>query len=265
MSDKSDAIAGLEAARKETLDSINGIPEEKMAIAAFGSWSVKDVLCHLASWEQFAVPDLQRISRGHIPQLATLRLEEIDDWNVVKKLSVTEKTIHGYFMAIDYDNISPVPDSIIGIRDLLDDGHEVEILSSNKRKDAIRHWLDTHGLRMVPLEAGIHDKPDFARENGFDILVEEALRYKEQGFTAFKTGVPKKRPARIVETPAFVQYAAEKFAELREAVGPECDIGIDFHGAISPQTAMLLIKALEKYQPMFIEEPVQCQNVDVMA
>ncbi len=81
MSDKSDAIAGLEAARKETLDSINGIPEEKMAIAAFGSWSVKDVLCHLASWEQFAVPDLQRLSRGHIPQLATLRLEEIDDWN----------------------------------------------------------------------------------------------------------------------------------------------------------------------------------------
>jgi hypothetical protein len=81
MSDKSDAIAGLEAARKETLDSINGIPEEKMAIAAFSSWSVKDVLCHLASWEQFAVPDLQRLSRGHIPQLATLRLEEIDDWN----------------------------------------------------------------------------------------------------------------------------------------------------------------------------------------
>ncbi len=81
MSDKSDAIAGLGAARKETLDAINGIPEEKMAVAAFGTWSVKDVLCHLTSWEQFAVPDLQRISRGHIPQLATLRLEEIDDWN----------------------------------------------------------------------------------------------------------------------------------------------------------------------------------------
>ena len=81
MSDKSDAIAGLEAARKETLEAINGIPEEKMSAVAFGSWSVKDVLCHLASWEQFAVPDLQRISRGHIPQLATLRLEEVDEWN----------------------------------------------------------------------------------------------------------------------------------------------------------------------------------------
>ena len=82
MSDKSEAIAALETVRGETQDAINGIPEEKMAVAAFGTWSVKDVLCHLASWEQFAVPDLQRISRGHIPQLATLRLEEVDDWNV---------------------------------------------------------------------------------------------------------------------------------------------------------------------------------------
>ena len=81
MSDKSDAIAGLEAAREETLEAINGIPEEKMSAVAFGRWSVKDILCHLASWEQFAVPDLRRISRGHIPQLATLRLEDVDDWN----------------------------------------------------------------------------------------------------------------------------------------------------------------------------------------
>ena len=52
---------------------------------------------------------------------------------------------------------------------------------------------------------------------------------------------------------------------LRDAVGPDADIGIDFHGAISPATAKLLIKALEPYQPMFIEEPVNCQNVDAMA
>ena len=87
----------------------------------------------------------------------------------------------------------------------------------------------------------------------------------QEGFRTFKTGVPKKRPFRIIENKAAIDYAAERFAELREAAGPEADIGIDFHGAISPQSAKLLIKALEPYQPMFIEEPVQCQNVDVMA
>ncbi len=86
-----------------------------------------------------------------------------------------------------------------------------------------------------------------------------------QGFTAFKVGPFKERPARIVENKAFVEKAAEHFRALREAGGDEVDIGIDFHGAISPQTAKLLIKALEPYQPMFIEEPINCQNHDIMA
>jgi galactonate dehydratase len=87
----------------------------------------------------------------------------------------------------------------------------------------------------------------------------------ERGFTAFKTQPAKRRPARYVETPAEVHYAAEKFALLRETAGDGIDIAVDFHGAISPATAKLLIKALEPYQPMFIEEPCQCQNHDVMA
>ncbi len=86
-----------------------------------------------------------------------------------------------------------------------------------------------------------------------------------QGFTAFKTGVSARRPTRIVESPASIERAAAAFGGLREAAGDEADIGIDFHGAISPQNAKLLIKALEPHQPMFVEEPVQCQNVDVMA
>jgi galactonate dehydratase len=93
-------------------------------------------------------------------------------------------------------------------------------------------------------------------------------RVKEQiarGFTAFKTQPAKRRPARYVETPAEVRYAAERFGELRKQVGEDIDLAIDFHGAISPATAKLLIKALEPHQPMFVEEPCQAQNHDVMA
>ena len=94
---------------------------------------------------------------------------------------------------------------------------------------------------------------------------DQMQQLKAQGFTAFKTGVAKKRPARYIETQAEVQYAAETFAGLREAMGKDIDIAIDFHGAISPATAKLLIKAYEPYQPMFIEEPCQAQNHDIMA
>jgi galactonate dehydratase len=88
---------------------------------------------------------------------------------------------------------------------------------------------------------------------------------KDKGFTAFKTGPAKRRPARYVESPAEIRRIAERFAELRKAGGEDVDIAIDFHGAISPATAKLLIKALEPYQPMFIEEPCQAQNHDIMA
>ncbi len=92
--------------------------------------------------------------------------------------------------------------------------------------------------------------------------IREGLR---RGFTAFKTGPRARRASGRIENKATVDEVAERFAALREAGGPEADIGVDFHGAVSPQTARLFIKALEPHQPFFIEEPVQCQNVDVLA
>jgi len=86
-----------------------------------------------------------------------------------------------------------------------------------------------------------------------------------QGFTAFKTQPASRRRPRYVETPAEIRYAAEKFAELRQVAGDDVDLAVDFHGAISPATAKLLIKALEPFQPMFIEEPCLPQNHDIMA
>ena len=102
----------------------------------------------------------------------------------------------------------------------------------------------------------------YAHAAGGPARVKEQLA---QGFTAFKTGPAKRRPSRYVETPAEVRYAVERFVALRQLVGDDVDLAIDFHGAISPATAKLLIKALEPYQPMFIEEPCQAQNHDVMA
>ena len=95
--------------------------------------------------------------------------------------------------------------------------------------------------------------------------IESIKQAKSKGFTAFKTGVLNATQSGVIASPAFIDKAVERFAMLRETAGDDSDIGIDFHGAISPQNAALLIKELEPYQPFFIEEPVNCQNVDVMA
>jgi galactonate dehydratase len=95
--------------------------------------------------------------------------------------------------------------------------------------------------------------------------VENIKKARAMGFTMFKTGVLNSRQSGVIASKKFIDEAVARFASLREAAGDEAEIGIDFHGAISPQNAALLIKELEPFKPLFIEEPVQCQNVDVMA
>ncbi len=72
-------------------------------------------------------------------------------------------------------------------------------------------------------------------------------------------------PFKYNEGMMFVGEVVERFKALREKVGTGVDIGVEFHGAIQPPTAMVLMKALEPYHPWFYEEIVQALNVDIMA
>jgi galactonate dehydratase len=60
----------------------------------------------------------------------------------------------------------------------------------------------------------------------------------------------------IVDTPAAVDEAADVVGAVREAVGPDVDVAVDFHGRASKTMARQLAAALEPHDPMFVEEPV---------
>ncbi|MFO7956064.1 MAG: galactonate dehydratase [Candidatus Brocadiia bacterium] len=84
-----------------------------------------------------------------------------------------------------------------------------------------------------------------------------------KGFTAVKTALFDE--VRFVESKAFVETVAGRMQALREEVGDEVDIAVDFHGRVGPAMAIELAAALEPYHPMFIEEPVLPGDVDAMA
>ncbi|HJN29677.1 MAG TPA: galactonate dehydratase [Candidatus Latescibacteria bacterium] len=89
---------------------------------------------------------------------------------------------------------------------------------------------------------------------------------EKTGVNAMKVGPPaSRRASKYVEGQRFVDEVVEGFKALRDKHGSGVDIAVDFHGAVQPPTAMLLMKALEPYQPWFYEEVVQALNVDVMA
>jgi galactonate dehydratase len=86
---------------------------------------------------------------------------------------------------------------------------------------------------------------------------------KKDGFNALKTSMVAP-PIRHIDTWDKVESIIDRIAAMREAAGNDVDIAVDFHGRISPAMAPLLMKELEPYHPMFIEEPVLPENVEVM-
>jgi galactonate dehydratase len=90
---------------------------------------------------------------------------------------------------------------------------------------------------------------------------------KTTGVNAMKTQirVNGRGPNKYNEGAKYIDGAVEAFKDLRTRMGPDVDIGVEFHGEVQPTTTMSLMKALEPLKPWFYEEVVQALNIDLMA
>ena len=118
-------------------------------------------------------------------------------------------------------------------------------------------------IRMYAHIFGNVDYTDMEERECRDLLVEHAKKKVARGFKSLKT--PFICPYRHIETPAMVTRFVERIAEIREAIGDDIDLAVDFHGRVSAAMAPWLCKELEPYGLMFVEEPVLPENVDAMA
>jgi galactonate dehydratase len=87
------------------------------------------------------------------------------------------------------------------------------------------------------------------------------------GYKSMKTSVSSTRGrlSRASESPYYIDGFVEKVKAIRDLVGPDFDLGIEMHGEHEPPAAMQIIKALEPFRPWFFEEPIQFQNLPLMA
>ena len=81
MSDRDGLLSMLQESRRELAGAIQGVADDRMSVPFAGDWSVKDIMGHIASWDEFTVSDLRRISRGRLPCLAAFREADVDNWN----------------------------------------------------------------------------------------------------------------------------------------------------------------------------------------
>ncbi|NOU94957.1 galactonate dehydratase [Paenibacillus sp. LMG 31456] len=93
--------------------------------------------------------------------------------------------------------------------------------------------------------------------------VAEAAKEKiAQGYTAIKMNGTAEME--WIDSSLKVQEAVERLAAVRAAIGPGNGIGVDFHGRVHKTMAKVLIKEMEQYKPMFIEEPVLSENNEAL-
>lgn len=66
----------------------------------------------------------------------------------------------------------------------------------------------------------------------------------------------------IIDNARKVDAAVEVVAEIRAEFGNRIEFGLDFHGRVDAPMAKILIKELEPYRPLFIEEPVLAEQAE---
>jgi galactonate dehydratase len=109
-----------------------------------------------------------------------------------------------------------------------------------------------HKLRVYVWIGG--DRPSDVRE--------QAKRQVAAGYTALKMNGTEEMD--YIDSHRKIDEAIARIAAVREAVGTDVGIGIDFHGRVHKAMAKVLVKELEPYRPMFVEEPVLPEHNDAL-
>ena len=93
--------------------------------------------------------------------------------------------------------------------------------------------------------------------------VADAAREKvDAGYDALKMNATAE--LRRVDSPSAVDDAVDRLRTVREAVGRDVDVAVDFHGRVSKPMAKRLVAALEPHDPFFVEEPVLPEHLDAL-
>lgn len=88
--------------------------------------------------------------------------------------------------------------------------------------------------------------------------IDGAQRRINQGFRAVKMNACAEM--NWLDTPRKIKDIVDKIWEVREVIGFDTGLGIDFHGRVHKGMAKVLMRELEPLKPMFIEEPVLVEN-----
>lgn len=91
-------------------------------------------------------------------------------------------------------------------------------------------------------------------------IIEQIRTLQKGGFNTFKMNGTEELG--MLDTSAKVDEAVRRVAEIREAFGTTIEFGLDFHGRVAAPMAKTLLRELEQFRPLFVEEPVLAEQAE---
>lgn len=85
-------------------------------------------------------------------------------------------------------------------------------------------------------------------------IIAQIRELKALGFDTFKFNGTEELS--LIDNAVAIDAAVAKVAEIRAAFGSTINFGVDFHGRVGAPMARVLLRELEPYRPLFVEEPV---------
>ena len=89
-----------------------------------------------------------------------------------------------------------------------------------------------------------------------------ALEARSQGYSAVKMNATEE--LHYIDSFKKVEAVCQRVAAIRDALGYDLDVAVDFHGRVHKSMAKVLAKELDAFHLMFIEEPVLPQNNEAL-
>ncbi|MGE7366675.1 galactonate dehydratase [Desemzia incerta] len=94
-------------------------------------------------------------------------------------------------------------------------------------------------------------------------VVEQAMDRKNRGFNAIKMNGTEE--LHYIDSYKKIEAVIERVGSIRDKLGFDMEIAVDFHGRVHKPMAKVLAKELEQFKPMFLEEVVLPENEEAFA
>jgi galactonate dehydratase len=123
-----------------------------------------------------------------------------------------------------------------------------------------RLGVPVHELLGGPVRDRVRTYAWVGGDNPHDVVAHVKQRV-EQGFTAVKMNAT--AALDYLDRHSFVDDAIARVASIREAFGPDLGIALDFHGRVHRAMARVLLKELEQFRLMWVEEAATPEAEDI--